>query len=1025
MTYSAMHPWLDAWGYLNSPELHINRPPAKPLYAYRNEVEELFDPNGPIRAKAVFDIEGVPSVCFIENDGHLGGSSDALSLIRAKIWNQNLISIVLLISEETAQAIPASRPDLSGEILDFSTASETSPYSRRYMQSGNVFENHLEWFRPENQVDHDLLKNLCRIVKDLEQGGLSRENAQYLMMQILFVSYLEDRGIVGDKYRTKHGLSSLGDMVYAKNPAGIIRLFGQLKHDFNGDFLEPENQDSLLWNSLTNKAFDRLNAFLRGTNLETGQQRLWPYDFRYIPVELISGIYETFLSDEKRNIGAYYTPRHLANLVVDQVFSDSEDILSELIYDGACGSGILLTTAYRRMISYAEATTNRPLFFKERLKLLREHIFGSDLNLSACRVTSFSLYLSILEGLQPADISELQDNENIKLPTLREENILGGPDVGDFFSRNNLLATSGKFTIFLSNPPWVEPKGREILSSDQWASENDIEIPRRNTAGAFALRVRDSLSSNGRFCLVLPISLLASVSKTSANFLKTWMGDYKLETLINFGDLRNLLFTTAKQPCVIAVGRCRSISSMRRISPDETFEYWVPKADISFAFGRLTLHSSDRHRLSTHVVCRKNELLISLFWGTMRDVASIARLKLQGTIGDMFLNKGTWHIRKGFHKSDASNSNPVSSQPLRRLPYLSAQNIHADSPVVDQRFLSIFPDDIKTISRLPEVLLEGFGCPKIVFTDGITKDRSIRAAFSKEEFSFNSSVGVIFESKGKEEDESVLRFLAIYLRSKLAQYLLILTAYQVNFERERVTLDDIRQMPFIHPDKHPQSKNAWRIVRDIANRTREFEKKTNFLEKYNSSADDELIFEYFNLDSMQRDRVREVSDKIAPYLQPGSIGGLSSPLQGRPSKDQVDLYGKVLLSEIDLWREARGGTGTVIVSIDVNSTSISGSLGIIRIEPTLGQDANSSKISTVNDREVDKTLNYLRQNNLLPLKIQNNLYLATDVVIRSGETIYLVKPLIGRLWLLSEAYQDAERIVCRVLSDDCDLETDG
>eukprot|EP00952_Eustigmatos_sp_NYUAD-ZCMA_P005572 24250-Eustigmatos_ZCMA.PRE.1 len=64
-----------------------------------------------------------------------------------------------------------------------------------------------------------------------------------------------------------------------------------------------------------------------------GQQSFWRYDFRFIPVELISGIYESFLAEDKRDVGAYYTPRHLAALAVDEAFAGSADILAERVLD--------------------------------------------------------------------------------------------------------------------------------------------------------------------------------------------------------------------------------------------------------------------------------------------------------------------------------------------------------------------------------------------------------------------------------------------------------------------------------------------------------------------------------------------------------------------------------------------------------------------------------------------------------------------------------------------------------------------
>lgn len=91
--------------------------------------------------------------------------------------------------------------------------------------------------------------------------------------------------------------------------------------------------------------------FLDRTTLRTGQASFWRYDFSQIPIELIASIYETFLASKdastdeaaadkvKRKQGAYYTPRLLADWVVELALAD-RDILKEKIFDGACGSGM-------------------------------------------------------------------------------------------------------------------------------------------------------------------------------------------------------------------------------------------------------------------------------------------------------------------------------------------------------------------------------------------------------------------------------------------------------------------------------------------------------------------------------------------------------------------------------------------------------------------------------------------------------------------------------------------------------------
>ncbi|KFN41841.1 HsdM family class I SAM-dependent methyltransferase, partial [Arenimonas metalli] len=365
-----------------------------------------------------------------------------------------------------------------------------------------------------------------------------------------FVSYLEHRGIAGETYRRDHDVESLFTLVGRGDVAGVSRLLDRLKTDFNGDLFEPGAKTELFWNKLPAAAISRLHAFLRRVDLVSDQQDFWKYDFRFIPVELISGIYESFLADDKRDVGAYYTPRHLAMLVVDLALSKSTNLLSERIYDGACGSGILLTTAYRRLLGKAEAQAGRTLGFAERVNLLKSSIFGSDLNLSACRVTAFSLYLSVLEGLDPSDLAILTAQGSSHLPKLVGHNLQGGAE-GDFFSQANPRFKTPDCSIFLSNPPWVEPKKNVVLSSDTWAKAKGFDIPRRQTAGAFILRALECVTPSATLCFILPVSILAAPS--SRAFMREVLARYEIETLINFGDVRKLLFAAARQPCVVMV----------------------------------------------------------------------------------------------------------------------------------------------------------------------------------------------------------------------------------------------------------------------------------------------------------------------------------------------------------------------------------------------------------------------------------------------------------------------------------------
>jgi len=208
-----------------------------------------------------------------------------------------------------------------------------------------------------------------------EQEEMRRYRAELLMGQVLFISYLEHRDIVGATYRARRGVSQLHSLIRNANRSEVGRLIDFLRQDFNGDFLGDDRHDP--WAALNDTGFALLDSFLRRTEMSTGQQNFWNYDFSFIPVELLSGLYETFLStEEQAKTGAYYTPRNLAMLAVDQAFLTSENPLDETIFDGACGSGNHQPLVRSKMLSLFDFISG----FEISLRL-------ADQSVGACHTT--------------------------------------------------------------------------------------------------------------------------------------------------------------------------------------------------------------------------------------------------------------------------------------------------------------------------------------------------------------------------------------------------------------------------------------------------------------------------------------------------------------------------------------------------------------------------------------------------------------------------------------------------------------
>jgi type I restriction-modification system DNA methylase subunit len=85
------------------------------------------------------------------------------------------------------------------------------------------------------------------------------------------------------------------------------------------------------------------------------QRYLWEqFSFEHLPVEIISHIYQRFI---KGGHGAVYTPPFLADLLLGHTMPYKEMTGKERILDPACGSGVFLVGAFKRLINFWKAKT--------------------------------------------------------------------------------------------------------------------------------------------------------------------------------------------------------------------------------------------------------------------------------------------------------------------------------------------------------------------------------------------------------------------------------------------------------------------------------------------------------------------------------------------------------------------------------------------------------------------------------------------------------------------------------------------
>jgi hypothetical protein len=1034
---SRVERWTNDLGYTRVPGALLSSAEQLPTeHPFAAEVEAMFYRASDVGASAVLCIDRVPTVCLVDA-AHLEGTSEARSgKVRAfceRLWNQNLARIVLVTDEKFIEAWSVDNPKAASEIISADASEKLADFSFQGLLSGEVLKDRATWFDPQKRVDKTLLDNVGMLVDRLS-GFVSANRAREITASVIFVAYLEDREIVTDAYRARRKVSTLIDLLEKADAQGLQRLFCQLQKDFNGDFLASEGDDTEIWRGLPFQCFDNLHQFLRRTVFRSGQRDFWRYNFAQIPIELIAGIYETFLRQKartetdaeasaeatlKRKQGAYYTPRILSDWVVEQALA-GRNPLEQRVFDGACGSGMLLTAAFRRLIRAQRAAATslareNPSDFTARCDLLLNHIFGGDTDPDARRLTAFSLYLALLSDLAPRDL-ELLRRGGHKLPSLKEN--IRSDDHGNFFSKKSETANHSRYTIFLSNPPWREMRTEdpETAVVQAWAARQPITVhwPKQQIAAAFALAAADSLIPSGRVAMILPIGLFVSAEPSARRFRANLLSRYKIERITNFADMRRLIFVDADHPFVVMIAH-RRVDPIEDLST-EYFEYWTPKTDIALSFGRLTLHGADRSIMRASALIDETPHLRLRYWGTLQDLALLDRLWQYGRVDDLRVSFG-WKKGKGFHRVDEDRRIPqhlrsvTPSHWLRTHKFLKANHIPGDLPIVDGASLQRFP--YSSIAREPDELRRYFMGPRVIWPDGTHPENGVKAVFAEDQFSFQHSVGVL-SAPNTEIGRLEARFLTAYMRSPMGTWLSLLLSPSVAAERPKLHIKELLSWPYWPLAKHPQPTKAQEILRKVDLLFTAIESTEPLLRTATYEARkpeiEELVFEYFGIRPDERVLVTELATYAGPSLQPGSLTyeTLVKSMRQPPTQDKITRYCQRLVDVLVRWRDATAGKGELTAAAwTARSVPLGGVIVTLSNSKSLG-----SAVDRLNDDGIISEL--LETTSTAVKRSSENLLTVPDIIVVKGNKITIVKPLVTRFWLERTAIEDASKLAIEI-----------
>ena len=398
-----------------------------------------------------------------------------------------------------------------------------------------------------------LAKNIFKHNRTLTAMQLN-EVVQRLLDRIVFIRIAEDRHIIEkrqladavDEWKARGGKFPLPrDWL---NP-----LFREINEDFNGEIFKPHLCEQVAMDS------DVLAKIIK---------RLYPpkspYRFDVIGVELLGSIYERYLGNTIRPTakqvrlekkpevrkagGVYYTPQYIVDYIVKNTVGKAiegktpRQIEKIRILDPACGSGSFLIGAFQYLIDYhvryltahpkearahllfpdliPDGNGGHRLSVTRKARILRNNLYGVDIDPQAVEVTMMSLYLKALEG----EKSQLPPKQSL-LPELKYNIICGNSLIGpDIYDQGNLfdeerdrinafnwnskavgfgrIMKKGGFDCVIGNPPYGALIGKAedgYLRKNFRTASNSLD-----TYSLFMEKAVQVCQSDGRVSMIVP-----------------------------------------------------------------------------------------------------------------------------------------------------------------------------------------------------------------------------------------------------------------------------------------------------------------------------------------------------------------------------------------------------------------------------------------------------------------------------------------------------------------------------------------
>ncbi|RAJ31723.1 HsdM family class I SAM-dependent methyltransferase [Pedobacter cryoconitis] len=953
-----------------------------------------------------------PAILFVEVDSFTDVELKRIATIQHKAWNYRKVILLFALSSTEIRIYncyekplyinslddPSSKLN-PAQLFDYNTQNKDADalsilleiFSRIGVDNGLLWTEQLEIRKKinlQNRIDAYLVKCLFDTAKALEKNGLGREIIHGLLMRSLFILFLEDKGAANEAglyERIKPGSSSYFDILEDKE--ATYQLFDEVQLHFNGNVspVLKNEKDAVTEQHL--KFIQRcfIDGDISGNSTLFDDWRI--FNFEIIQIEVLSEIYENFLGEFKHERGQFYTPHNLVELILSDKLAVNDSNFNLKILDPACGSGIFLVESYRRLIKrWKKAHNESRIAFEDLRSLLVDNIFGIEIDQTAIKVAAFSLYIALVDELDP---KTLWIETNYQLPYL-----IFDPDDSSIEHQGSNLwrrdtigevdtETFPKVDLIVGNPPFGTKKLPSAITTycTKHKFANEYVLPFLHKSAQF--------SNNGDIALIFNSKVLTNTQKPYQNFRKWLFNDNHVEKIYNLSIFRKVpkhfggqLFTSAVGPVSIVY-----FNPLKPENISETIGYWAPKTYVkSSLVDGVVIDPTDIKNLPRIECQNPNSKIWKIaFWGNFQGFRLLQRLQ-RSTLKNYFDKNKNWKSGRGLN-ADSQNPDFI---PESMIITESIERYCTDEKTSTK-------PNTKYYRKNDEDL---FNPPFILFKEGQHQTEIACSLFYGKAYCTTGA----FPINNIDNDIDDKKYLVSYLNSDLAKFILFLTASSWGIERERVLLNELMELPSPFPISNVESRNKIVDAFDKIVLLR----KQPLQDNIEIQSLEELIFEEFKKQfSLTARDIMLIEDTMRFNLGLFKDGQNSVGFH-RTTVAENQAYSEMLCQDINIFL----GSSKTKVSATVFDLKASDPLNLIIIRFYSDGEKTDVQLNDVSAlrtqlRELDK---YTIQQKV------HSIYVQKHFKYYDKDSIHIIKPNQKRFWSRAQAMEDASALIGEILN---------